>query len=83
MKTNLPSIVLIVAICALALKLVSGPFYRRYDAAECLRAYSRAHTHADSGRIDLRPYTGKGRCVEVRGQHTVSSIDLPGIRQPK
>jgi hypothetical protein len=81
------SAALIVAICFLGLKLAAGPLYAAYDADGCTRAYSRAHSRADSSRIDLHPYKKsvadrRGQCVQVRGQHSASTVIIPALLPP-
>ena len=72
----------VVAIGLAGFKLVTGPLYGSYTAQECLDAYAKAKSMADSGRVDLHPYAdfdvvsgrrsrspraSRERCVVVRG----------------
>lgn len=78
---------LIVAVVVAALlagtAILRGPLYPRYTADECLGAYDRASTRADTARIDLHPYVGGGgppaahRCGEVRARRATTLADLP------
>ena len=81
------SAALLAAICFLGLKLAAGPLYAAYDADGCTRAYSRARTRADSSRIDLHPYKKsvadkRGQCVQIRGQHSDSTISVRTLLPP-
>jgi hypothetical protein len=76
------SVILVTAACAFVLKLIGGPLYARYTADECKRAYSRAHTFADSGRVDLHPYQGtsnlrRSYCSEIRGAAMTRMASIP------
>jgi hypothetical protein len=75
---------LVIAIVLLALKLATAPLFAVYDASDCQAAYARAHTLADSARVDLHPYkasarAGKRRCGEVRARRVITAADIPTL----
>jgi hypothetical protein len=83
---NVASILLLIAMCALGLKLAGGPLYVRYTTAECSSAYARARTHGDSARINLHPYRKAGSaikhyCSEVIAPRLGNGVDIPGINR--
>ncbi len=69
----------------IVMKLALGPFYARYDERECQAAYARAHSLADTLRVDLHPYASRlpgrnPRCGETRA--VIASGPLASPRQP-
>jgi len=77
---------LVVAIGALVLKLAVAPLYKMYDAEECHGAYARAHSRADTARVDLHPFAApsdprNGRCGEVRALQASTPAEIPALRQ--
>jgi hypothetical protein len=84
---SLVSIAIVLAIAALTVKLAIAPLYARYSADECHAAYRRAQNRADTGRVDLHPYSASGAagrhiCGEVRGQTVGVPADISALPQP-
>lgn len=62
--------------------VIQAPLYRRYSAEECIAAYRRADTRADTARTDLHPYADsidssvRRRCGEVRARLVSSAAEI-------
>lgn len=76
------SVGIALVIGVLVSKLALAPFWDRYNAEECRKAYAEARTRMDTVKVDFRPSgssRSRSRCSEVRGVSIDSAHQLPGL----
>lgn len=81
-KQVIASLTILAIIIVAMVAMLRAPLYPRYSAPECLEAYARARTRADTARVDLHPYVpawatrARHRCGEVRAVHADSAANI-------
>ena len=62
----LVSAAVVVALLTIGLVLVAAPLHRPYTIMECSSAYARAHSRADTARVDLHRLTDESGARDDR-----------------